>query len=252
MHMRRWPRLWPAGLLEPATQRLNQWQRVLDVLLPPRCVGCGRRGYEVCDQCLAELRPLGPEQCPRCAAPSRGGRICSRCGGQPEALRAILAQRAFEGTTRAAILAVKYRGRTRLVPFLASGITQALETRPLTIDVVVPVPLAAGRLRTRGFNQSELLAREVSSKRGLPIEVGALIRNRETEPQTRLSARERRRNVQGAFAATQAESVAERRILLVDDVCTTGATLGACAIELMAAGAAGVWGAVAARELPHR
>lgn len=228
------------------------WQRALDVVLPPRCVGCGRRGFEVCPQCLSALRPLGPALCPRCSVPSLGGRVCVRCARQEPILRATLARYPFEGVVRAAILALKYRSRTRLVPFLATALATALEARPLSVDVLVPVPLGPRRLRTRGFNQSELLANGLGVVAGLPIATEALIRRRETAQQTALPARRRRQNVANAFTVVDAEAIAGKRLLLVDDVCTTGATLEACASALQAGGGSGVWAVVVARELLGR
>ncbi len=224
------------------------WQRALDVLLPPRCVGCGARGVELCGTCIAHLQPMGPA-CPRCSRPALGGRICRRCASRQSPLRAILAACPYEGVLRSAILALKYRGRTRLVPFLAMLLAVPLATRPLEVDLVVPVPLTRARQRARGFNQAELLARPLAQARDWALAPAALARTRETAQQTRLPARARRTNVAGAFAVPDPAAVQGQRILLVDDVCTTGATLEACAVALLEAGAAGVWGLVVAREV---
>lgn len=228
--------------------RDHWWQRALDIVLPPRCVGCGARGAEVCANCIAGVRPLGPA-CPRCSRPSVGGRICRRCATRESPLRAMLAAHPFDGAVRAAVLALKYGGRTRLVPFLSAALADALVTRPLEVDLVVPVPLTRARVRARGFNQAELLARPLAEARDWPLHSGALVRARETAQQTRLPARARRANVAGAFTVPDAALVRDRRILLVDDVCTTGATLEACAAPLLEAGAAGVWAIVVAREV---
>ena len=234
------------------TSRDPWWQSALDALLPPRCVGCGRRGAEVCTNCIDGLRALGPDTCPRCAMPSMGGRICRRCARSEPLLRAILARYVFEGTIRAAILALKYRARTRLAPFLGSALEATLAARPLMTDVVVPVPLTPERQRSRGFNQAELLARPLAAAHGSAFEPDVLQRTRETRQQTELPARERMRNVLGAFSVSRPEAVAGKRVLLVDDVCTTGATLAACAAPLLEAGADGVWGVVVARDIGRR
>jgi ComF family protein len=117
------------------------------------------------------------------------------------------------------------------------------------VDLVVPVPLSPERARLRGFNQAELLARPLAAARGWRLDEAALVRSRDTAQQTRLPARERRANMVGAFAVLETETVRDRRVLLVDDVCTTGATLEACAVPLIEAGAAGVWALVIAREV---
>jgi ComF family protein len=225
------------------------WQVALDVLLPPRCVGCGRRGFEVCDDCLGTIRPLGPNVCPRCSAPSPGGRTCRFCAQHPGQVRAVVAGQAYEGAVRAAILAFKYRGRTRLAPFLAHLLASPLDHRPLTIDLVVPVPLSKRRLQERGFNQAEMLARPLAEAHGWALCADALVRERDTQQQTRLSSGDRWTNVSGAFAASDPALVDGQRILLVDDVCTTGATLEACASPLLRAGAEGVWALVVARDV---
>jgi ComF family protein len=237
--------------LAPVTSRSAGdpwWQTALDYLLPPRCVGCSWRGAEVCPSCIAALRPLGPGVCPRCGMPSTDGRVCRRCAGRETPLRAVLAPYAFEGIIRAAILAFKYRARTRLGSFLTSALDMPLRNRPLTIDVVLPVPLSAERLRTRGFNQAELLARPFAASHGWSIVSDVVERTRDTRQQTELPARERLTNVAGAFEVRRPEVIRGKRILLVDDVCTTGATLAACAAPLLEAGADGVWGIVVARD----
>jgi ComF family protein len=119
-------------------------------------------------------------------------------------------------------------------------------------DMVIPVPLHASRRRERGYNQAELLARAFASMQGLPVRTDVLMRVRATEAQTHLSQAERRRNVAGAFALSDpmaAKMIAGRRIMLVDDVTTTGSTLDAAAEPLRAAGAASVWGLAFARPL---
>src|SRR5205823_1833243 len=125
-----------------------------------------------------------------------------------------------------------------------------LAARPLAVDALVPVPLDAARVRERGYNQAALLAAPVAAALDVPLAPTWLRRTRPTRPQVGLSARERRVNVRGAFTCPEPAAVAGQRVLVVDDVMTTGATLEACAEALVAAGAAGVWGLIVARDLP--
>ena len=132
----------------------------------------------------------------------------------------------------------KYNCVYRLAPFLIEQMEPVLEgIAPNDYDCVVPVPLHKKRLRDRGFNQSEILARHIAERTGIPINT-ALIRKRNTRKQAKLSAKHRRRNLEGAFAATA--SFEGLRVLLVDDVLTTGSTLNNCARVLRQAGAADV------------
>jgi ComF family protein len=135
-----------------------------------------------------------------------------------------------------------------LAPVLARLMAAHLRLRPLSVQAVVPVPLHRARLRQRGYNQAELLARHLGQELGLPVAPGWLERPLPGQPQAHTPSREERwHNTQGAFRATG--QVTAARVLLVDDVCTTGATLNACAGALKAAGAARVWGLTLAREI---
>jgi len=137
------------------------------------------------------------------------------------------------------VLALKYQGRISLAPFLAENMGTELLRRPehLPADLIVPVPLHPVRLRERTFNQAELLARALSKKLAVPCESDLLIRCRSTRPQAELNRQERTRNVRGAFDLRGEARVKGLRILLVDDVFTTGSTAEACARLLKSAGA---------------
>ena len=143
----------------------------------------------------------------------------------------------------------KYQNFKALAPSLAQLLAQYLDKSPMAVQVVVPVPLYPRRLKQRGYNQAALLARELSKLSSLPFLDGALARRRDSSPQARtLNAAERWVNVAEAFTCLGRE-VRGKRVLLVDDVCTTGATMDACArVLIKGGGAVGVWGLTLARE----
>jgi ComF family protein len=217
--------------------------RLLDLLVPPRCVGCGGRDSWLCRSCRADLPMLPEQSCRVCAAPLAGPvQRCPSCYRTPPPVGRVHAALRHDGVARQLVLGLKYRGGRHLVAPLADLVAPIV---PGGVDLLVPVPLHESRLRQRGFNQSELLAREVGKRTRRPVLVGALERVRETPSQTGLSPAERVENVRGAFAAV--DRLDGRHVLLVDDVCTTGATLYASARALKRAGAASVQALVATR-----
>ncbi|MFN8636706.1 MAG: ComF family protein [Chloroflexota bacterium] len=228
--------------------RSSPVERLLGLLFPDRCIGCRLRGVVLCEACAADVPRLGGEVCPLCAAPSRLARICQRCRAKPMTLDGVRAACHFDGAVRTAIHDLKYRGIRSRAGLLASFVAEAVEARPLAVDVLVPVPLAPARRRQRGFNQSELLATAVSARLGVSLLASGLTRIRETPRQVGRSASERQTNVVGAFACQNGEGIVGRRVAVVDDVMTTGATLSACAEALKQAGASRVYGIVVARE----
>jgi ComF family protein len=151
-----------------------------------------------------------------------------------------------EGPLRTAILRLKYKNDIGLADAFGPLLEGCWRTHALEADLLVPVPLAAGRQQARGYNQATLLADALGQRVGVPRQTGALFRTRETPAQVGLGWTERYANVTGAFAADP-DLVRGRTIALIDDVCTTGATFAACAAALRQAGAAAVWGVAVAR-----
>ncbi|MBI4233214.1 MAG: ComF family protein [Chloroflexi bacterium] len=153
----------------------------------------------------------------------------------------------MEGAIREAVHRLKYSNLRAIAPALAGLLAEHLQAHPVPADLIVPVPLHPRRERQRGFNQAALLAKEAGRRLRLPLVERALARVRDSPPQARSASREERRaNVQGAFMARQ--GFQGRCVLLVDDVCTTGATLEACAGALRNAGASSIWALTLARE----
>lgn len=231
----------------------NAVGELLDLLLPAACPLCGNllgRGTtaDFCPDCRSAIPALPSPRCSRCALPfaTEGGvdHLCAVClrEPQPDFFR-VHAAGCYAGLLRQAVQRFKYSGDIGLDRPLANLLADRLD--PPLAELLVPVPLHSGRLRARSYNQSLLLARCLGRRLGLPVAPGMLCRTRPTPPQQGLAAAVRRSNLRGAFAL--GEDPRERRILLVDDVLTTGSTVRECARVLMAGGAAAVEVAVVAR-----
>jgi len=221
----------------------------LDFLFPRRCVGCGRAGDFFCGNCRRTLPRIAGPVCPRCGRPQASGIACPECVNWLSQLDGIRSPFRFDGAVRQAVHQLKYQNLRALAAPLGDFLAEFLETSDIAADVIVPVPLHSKRLRERGYNQSALLARKLGKGAGLPVVEGCLERVKATLPQARTTAvAERQQNMAGAFAC-RSERLKDRRVLLVDDVATSGATLDAAAAALKAGGAASVWGLTLAREI---
>ena len=226
---------------------------LLDLLFPPRCVACGARGAVLCDECRRRIQPPRPPRCPRCAAPLPGqGLRCAICAGGhgPQALDRLIAASVYTGAARKAILALKFEGQRRAAGPLGELLAAAVREAGERLDVVVPVPLHHSRLRARGYNQAELLARGCAKLLGVPCRADLLVRKRATPPQVGLSLADRRSNIAGAFAVAdwvRGAALAGKRIALLDDVATSGSTLDAAATALRGAGPTAIVGLAVAR-----
>lgn len=221
-------------------------KQFFDLLFPPRCVSCHRVGAWLCAECLSQAPRVEPPFCARCGGAVAANGLCARCRISPLQVECIRSVVYFEGVLREAIHQFKYEGRTVLVEPLGDLMVAYWMQHPMPIDVVVPVPLHAARLHERGYNQATLLARELARRVGLEINEQALIRQRATAPQVELDVIQRRENVRDAFRCS-GDGLAGQQVLLVDDVCTTGATLEACAVALYEGGARGVQALTLAR-----
>jgi competence protein ComFC len=205
-----------------------------DLFYPERCVGCERRASDVlCRTCFDALPGLGSPVCGRCGLPTAFATfVCEECKNVDFGFESAKAPLKYEGVGKMIVHALKYRGYKRVVERLATPLMlQVLDDG--RFDAIVPVPLHRLRLRKRGFNQAELLARGVAEKTKATVS-DTLEVVRSTRDQVELSAAQRRANVAGAYKATV---TLHGRILLIDDVFTTGATMSACAGTLVRAGA---------------
>lgn len=214
---------------------------VLDLLFPSRCVGCGSPGSWLCPDCRQAIALILPPFCPRCGRPADRREPCSLCRHSPPALDGIRSVAYHEGALREAIHRFKYRNGRGLAGPLGELLANYVVEHSLPADVLVPVPLHPARLADRGFNQAALLAGEMGQHLGVPVVADSLLRVRHTRQQVGLNAEERRVNVADAFACRD-DRLAGRRVLLIDDVYTTGATLDACGLALATAGTTSAWG----------
>jgi len=227
--------------------------RVLDWVFQAGCAGCDAPvapGMAMCPGCALSLYEI-EAACPRCGEPIEGpvDVTCSRCLRAPLPLERMTAPYRFGGQLAVALRRLKLGKRGKVARALGPLLGPALADAATDCDAIVPVPLHRRRLAARGFNQAQLLARFAARDLPIAVAANALARTRRTPPQRGLGARARATNVAGAFTvpARQRSRVAGARILLVDDVITTGATMSAAARALSATGAAAVVGFAAAR-----
>lgn len=223
--------------------------RLLDLVLPPQCLACGdlvaSHGV-LCPACWETVTFLTPPQCAICGIPfpfeMEPGTICAACARQRPPYGRARAAMTYAETSRKLLIAFKHADRTDATAAYGRWLLRAGAELLDDADLVVPVPLHWTRLLARRYNQAALLAQKVAGAAGLPFAPRLLRRRRRTASQGHMSPTQRRTNVQGAFIVTEKarSSFAGKRVLLVDDVMTTGATAEACARALTRAGAAGV------------
>jgi ComF family protein len=246
----------PSGLI-PAWTALVR--RVLHAVLPVACAACGAALTDdpvpfFCRSCWATIRPLARPSCPRCGLPFASDvaltyspdHHCLSCRQRPPAFTQAWAYYVYEPPLQNAIHLFKYRGKIALAEALGTLLRQVWRRTP-DADLLMPVPLHPSRLRTREYNQSLLLADQLNRDLSLPLVYDNLVRLRATPPQTELSRAARIKNLRRCFAVRRPADVAGKRVLLVDDVMTTGTTVNECAKALRKAGADDVYVVTLAR-----
>ena len=228
----------------------------IDFFLPPVCLLCGRRLDDAagkagfCRPCRADIIPLGRAHCCLCARPfpdATSSHLCASCLKSPPGFVRVHAAGRYQGTIKDAVHRLKHCNQLLLARPL--GVILGEVVAPAApdgrFDCILPVPLHRHRLRARGYNQAVEIARPLARQLGLPMETRLLQRARQTQPQQGLSAGERRRNLRKAFAL--AGTLSGARVLLVDDIMTTGATVQECCRTLLRGGAREIQVAVVGR-----
>ena len=230
-----------SGLLRP----------VLDTLFPVHCAGCQQTGHVLCSACVAHIQPIPTPMCDFCGAPLSAYGSCKTCQYHRPELSGMRAVSLYEEPLRECIHGLKYDGNVRLALPLGLLLAQAFHRYSMHAEILIPVPLHCERQKHRGFNHAALLAEVCAAKISVPMNENIIIRHRPTIAQVELHPKERYQNVAGAFVCSSSAKniLSGRKVLLIDDVSTTGATLEACATPLFEAGAKEVWGLVLARPL---
>jgi ComF family protein len=221
--------------------------RGLDILFPPRCLKCGgsvSRTGALCASCWSDIRFIAPPLCDACGLPfdhdPGSDALCGPCSTDRPPFTRARAVFIYDDHSRDLILAFKHADRTQAAPAFAEWLARAGRTLVEDADVIAPVPLHRWRLLARRYNQSALLALGLGRLSSVTVVPDLMVRRRATPSQGRRNPSERRRNVRDAFAVARRSSVEGRRILLLDDVYTTGATVAECARTLLGSGAAAV------------
>ncbi|MDI6777605.1 MAG: ComF family protein [Patescibacteria group bacterium] len=230
---------------------------ILDTLFPVSCLSCGAPEHWVCEQCFAETKMREQQSCPWCEKiATLKGKLCFFCKEQKKSrLDGLVAAVSYENPfVKQATYNLKYRFASELASPLSEILLKSLLENDISLPkYVVPVPLHRRRLRWRGFNQSQLLAEKISAGLAPPVKIemlDALERRKHKKPQMEIKKyRDRLDNVKGIFSLkTKPSKIKGARILLVDDIATTGATLQECAGVLKENGARYVFAAVIARQ----
>ena len=216
---------------------------------PQRCLLCEARAgtIGVCASCYAELPWLTAIRCPQCAMPTSGGEVCGACLGDPPRFDAVDASFAYAWPLAPVVRRYKYGGTLALSQLLAQALAACVKHEQ--VDVIIPMPLAPQRLRERGFNQALEIARVVSTHTGVKLVPHACRRVLHSAPQAALPWKERAKNIRGAFVCDV--NLSGKRVAVVDDVMTTGATLNELSRNLRQAGASEIRGWIVARTLPR-
>lgn len=212
-----------------------------DLIYPPKCIICGELNpHYLCASCIGKIDPVPRPFCLRCGHPTHG-LTCRTCWGRSRSFTAARASGDYGGVLKQAIHDFKYGGMRALADPLAHQMYLYLTTRSdipwRRADFIAPVPIHHTRERVRGYNQSGLLAENLSKMTGIPLDDGAVIRHRRTRPQVELSRRERLINLRSAFSVPEPDRVKGRTVLLIDDVATTCSTIRECSRTLISAGA---------------
>ena len=231
-------------------------EKISDILYPRKCPGCGEilspQSRLICPECEHTLRPLTvssgeeeeetPALCMKCGAPvADEEEYCRMCRAHPHVFEQGRAIFMYSDKWKRSLERYKFYGHREFADFYAAAMVKwgGDALRRWSPDLIVPIPLHRQKERARGFNQARLIAEKISSRTGIPVSVDILLKTRRTAAQKKLDYVHRRRNLKDAFSCSR--TLSGERILLVDDVYTTGSTMDAAAACLKSAGAGNVY-----------
>lgn len=217
------------------------FETLLAVVAPHRCINCNSEGSLLCSSCRVQV-PLKRPTCFRCNRLMKAGRTCATCRRQSD-LAGVVVAAPYDGMMKDLVQALKYNQQIGGAKIMAELLTPLLP--PTAFDVVTAIPGSPSRYRHRGYHQAELIAKRVATRLGLPYR--PLIGRLEVQSQVGASRSQRLTRVHDSFWIRRSQHISDQRILIIDDVLTTGATLSEAARVLKDAGAKSVWGAVAAK-----
>lgn len=228
---------------------------VLNLFFPPRCGFCAALfdwaavpEANLCEQCISRITFIGLESCRFCGKQLNNHKQteCGQCAGLKYYTRAISACE-YEGLVREKLLEFKYKGNRQLAGIFSYFIAKKLKmTKQQNFDIIISVPIHSSKREERGFNQSELIAGSIAEYLGKPLSTCNLIRTKQTESQSKLDKKYRFQNIRDAFEVVNAGEIRGKRILLIDDILTTGATANECSKILKESGAEEVYVATVA------
>ena len=211
---------------------------VLEIVYPIHCGGCGKKGYILCNECIDSLRIVESEStCPVCGRWVGKKIVCGECIQKKRGFQEGCYGFYFENNLRDAIHAFKFHGRKDVGRYLVKLMREKTISFSACFDCIIPIPVTEKRLKERGFNQSFIIGEEVSEITGKPIHHSVLCKIRETMDQYSLHRDERRKNIRGAFAVKNNDRIKAQRVLLIDDLFTTGYTAKEASRVLLKAGA---------------
>lgn len=238
-------------LREPFRLQIYRWfWQAVDFIYPPECAGCNSSGEIWCKDCQESVHTITEPICPLCGYPSIKTEICSNCQETPPPYTALRSWAEYEGPLREALHNLKYKNDLELGNVFSSALVTIIRALNWNFDFIIPMPISPNHYKVRGYNQSMVIARPIALALGISIANNLVERNKETRSQVNLNREERFKNLQSAFSANSAKLL-NKKVLLVDDICTTGATISSCSKTLKDAGCSEIYCLTVARTLIH-